>query len=127
MISMNLGHTLTFIYRAPLTGAEVPSPRLRDKSAVVGWSFQNLWAFVVTFVVPYLINDAYAGLQSKVGFIFGSICVLGLVWAYFFFPELKGRSLEEIDEFFQAKVPAGKSRGKIALSVQTLFTAMLIM
>ncbi|EED12347.1 sugar transporter, putative [Talaromyces stipitatus ATCC 10500] len=95
---------------APLTGAETPSPRLRDKSAIVGWSFQNLWAFVVTFVVPYLISDSYVGLHSKVGFIFGSICVVALVWAYFFFPELKGRSLEEVDEFFQARVSAKKSR-----------------
>lgn len=77
-------------------------------------------------MVPYLISDSYAGLQSRVGFIFGSICVLGLVWAYFFFPELKGRSLEEIDEFFQAKVPAGKSRGKMSLILQMKSTVMLI-
>ena len=28
-----------------------------------------------------------------------------MVWYYFFIPELKGRSLEEIDELFENKVP----------------------
>ncbi|PCH00783.1 Major facilitator superfamily domain, general substrate transporter [Penicillium occitanis (nom. inval.)] len=95
---------------APLTGAEVPALRLRDKSAVIGWTFQNLAAFVVTFTVPYLIDASYANLQSKLGFIYGAIGVLGLIWAYFSFPELMGRSLEEIDEMFVAKLPARKFR-----------------
>jgi hypothetical protein len=29
---------------------------------------------------------------------------------YFFFPEVKGRSLEEIDELFEARIPARKFR-----------------
>lgn len=90
----------------------MPALYLREKSAVVGWSLQNLWNFVVSFVVPYLLNDDYAGLHSKVGFIFGAICFLGVVWAWFCFPELKGRSLEEIDEMFLAKLPTRKFRGK---------------
>ncbi|GAM36044.1 fumarylacetoacetate hydrolase [Talaromyces pinophilus] len=77
---------------------------------VIGWTFQNLAAFVVTFTVPYLIDASYANLQSKLGFIYGAIGVLGLIWAYFSFPELMGRSLEEIDEMFVAKLPARKFR-----------------
>ena len=96
-----------------MTGSEAPALRLRDKSAVVGWTFQNLSAFIVTFTVPYLIDDGYAGLHSKLGFIYGAIGALGLIWAFFCFPELKGRSLEEIDEMFLANVPARKFRGKL--------------
>lgn len=77
--------------RAPVMGAELPSLHLRDKSAFVGWSIQNLAAFVVTFTVPYLLDEPYAALHSKVGFIYGAICLLGLVWAWFEFPELMGR------------------------------------
>lgn len=67
---------------------------------------------MVTFTVPYLIDASYANLQSKLGFIYGAIGVLGLIWAYFSFPELMGRSLEEIDEMFVAKLPARKFRSK---------------
>jgi hypothetical protein len=78
----------------------------------VGWTFQNIWAFVISFTVPYLLDAKYAGLHSKVAFIYGGIAILGLIWAWLFFPELKSRSLEEIDEMFIAKVPARKFKSK---------------
>ena len=59
----------------------------------------------MSFTLPYLLNDPFANLQSKVGFIYGSICFLALVWGFFFLPELKNRSLEEVEEMFAAKVP----------------------
>ena len=67
-----------------------------------------LAAFVVTFATPYLINPGYANLSSKVGFIFGGFTTIFLVWAIFFLPELKGRSLEEVDELFNARIWAWK-------------------
>lgn len=51
-----------------------------------------------------------ANLGSKVGFIYGAVALIGLIWAFFYFPELKGRSLEEVDEMFAAGVSARKSR-----------------
>ena len=99
-------------YRAPVTGAEAPALRLRDKAAIVGWSTQNVMAFLVTFTVPYLLQAPYAALGSKVGFIYGGFCVIALVWAWFCFPELRGRSLEEIDEMFQLKLPTRQFKGK---------------
>lgn len=61
-------------------------------------------AFVVTFCVPYLIKPQYANLSSKVGFIFGGFTTLYFVWAVFCMPELKNRSLEEVDELFEEKL-----------------------
>jgi hypothetical protein len=63
---------------------------------------------VVSFTLPYLLETA--NLESKVGFIYGSICFVGLAWGYFFLPELRGRSLEELEEMFAAKVPLRKFR-----------------
>lgn len=63
-------------------------------------------SFVVSFTFPYLLETA--GLQSQVGFIYGSICFLALIWGYFYLPELKGRSLEELEEMFAAKLPLRK-------------------
>lgn len=71
-------------------------------------------SFAVNFSIPYLINADYANLGSKVGFIFGSIMVLSMFFVYFFVPECKDKSLEQIDYLFQngtrlrdfGKVPA---------------------
>ncbi len=58
--------------------------------------------------MPYLLNKGYAGLEGKVGFVYGSLCFAMNVAAYFLVPEMKGRSLEEIDHMFEMKVPLRK-------------------
>ena len=55
---------------------------------------------MVAFTLPYLLEKPGAGLESKVGFIYGSMCFLALIFGYFFVPELKERSLEEIEVMF---------------------------
>jgi MFS transporter, SP family, sugar:H+ symporter len=60
------------------------------------------------FSVPYLLNKPYANLGSKVGFIYGSVAAVSLIFAYFFVPDCKGRSLEEIDELFASGIPNRK-------------------
>lgn len=44
----------------------------------------------------------------NIGWIFGSVAAFSVVWSYLFFPELKGRSLEEVDELFEARLDARK-------------------
>lgn len=50
------------------------------------------------------MNAPYADLGSKVGFIYGGLSVLGFVFAFFFLPEVKNRSLEEIDSMFHSGI-----------------------
>lgn len=69
-----------------------------------GCTIDVIAAFIVTFVTPYLIKPHYANLSSKVGFIFAGFTTLYLIWSIFFLPDLKGRSLEEVDELFNAKL-----------------------
>jgi hypothetical protein len=40
------------------------------------------------------------GLGSKVGFIFGAVALLSLVFTYFCVPECKGKTLEQVDWLF---------------------------
>lgn len=69
-----------------------------------GTAIDVLSAFVVTFSVPYLLGKPGANLGANVGWIFGGDAVFGLIFSIFFVPELKGRSLEEVDELFEARL-----------------------
>lgn len=88
--------------------SEVPTLKLRDKTYRIGILFNILFAFLVAFTLPYLLNADYANLQSKVGFVYGSFSVLALIFTYLFIPECHGKSLEEIDYCFYKKIPLTK-------------------
>ncbi|KAJ5975134.1 hypothetical protein N7481_008841 [Penicillium waksmanii] len=89
---------------------ELPALSLRDHSQRVS-SLTNIAVnFAVTFSIPYLLDDGYAGLHSKVGFIFGSIAVCACVFTYLCVPDCQGKSLEEVDRLFHEGVPVRKFR-----------------
>ena len=46
-----------------------------------------------------------ADLGPKVFFIWGSFCILSLVFAYFLVPEMKGLTLEQIDKMMEETSP----------------------
>lgn len=92
---------------APLTyvvTTELPTLRLRDHSLRVGFVTNVIMNFAVNFSIPYLISPQYAGLDSKVGFIFGTLAFLALVFTWCFVPECKGKSLEQVDMMFNSGV-----------------------
>lgn len=60
--------------------------------------------FVVVFTTPYLLRS----IGSGTAYIWGGFAFLSSVYAFFCMPELKGRNLEEIDQLFEANIPAWK-------------------
>lgn len=70
-----------------------------------------LSAFVITFCIPYLLGTPGANLGAGVGWILGGDSCLGFLFALFFVPDLTGRSLEEVDELFEARLWAWQFRG----------------
>jgi SP family sugar:H+ symporter-like MFS transporter len=74
--------------------------------------------------MPYLLNPPYAALGPRVGYIYGSTCILVVVWAYFFVPETKGRSLEELDELFVQRISARKFRSAVTTGAGRRVTAI---
>lgn len=94
-----LSHTIT---------AEIPSAEVRDLTYVTGSLLAICTQAANTFGLPYLLNKPYAGLGPRVGFIFGSLAAVSVVFAFFCLPECKGKSLEEIDRLFNMKVPVRK-------------------
>lgn len=70
-------------------------------------------AFVITWTMPYLLNTNGSGvnLGARVGWIFAGIATCAFVFVTFFVPEFAGRSLEEVDELFGAKLWAWQFKG----------------
>ncbi|KAH8714587.1 general substrate transporter [Ilyonectria robusta] len=104
----NIGFCMGWAPLSHVVSAEIPTTRLRDLTYALASSFNVVIQFTISFTIPYLLNKPYAGLGSKVGFIFGSTSVLACIFAWFCIPECSGKSLEEIDELFLAGVPIGR-------------------
>lgn len=51
-----------------------------------GTSCDVIFAFFITFVTPYLLNNP-ANLGAKYGYVIGGVATCGLVFAIFFVPE----------------------------------------
>lgn len=91
---------------AYITAAEVGTQSLREKTMAISTALNVVVGFVVVFVTPYLLAEIGAGLA----YIWGGFAILSSIWCWFFMPELKGRNLEEIDQLFEAGLPAWKFR-----------------
>ncbi|KAF0316989.1 MFS monosaccharide transporter [Colletotrichum asianum] len=66
--------------------------------------------WLIGFVTPYMVDETAGNLGVKVSYIWFGMTVLSLVWAYTCVPELAGLSRSEIDELFEERVPAWRSR-----------------
>ncbi|OAA65781.1 General substrate transporter [Niveomyces insectorum RCEF 264] len=84
--------------------AEMGSASLREKTLSLGIALNVVTAFVVSFCVPYILND----IGANIGWVFGGIAFACGIIVYFAVPETKDRSLEELDELFLARIPARK-------------------
>ncbi|KAI9568717.1 maltose permease, partial [Boletus coccyginus] len=86
--------------------AEVSSSKLRSKTIGIGILTNALCGMIANIVTPYLVNPDEANLGGYVGFIFGGLAFSGTVWAYFFIPETRGRTVHELDLLYEKRVPA---------------------
>ncbi|KAK8018673.1 hypothetical protein PG991_007863 [Apiospora marii] len=84
--------------------AEVPTLAVREKTVTTATFSGFSVGVLVTFVSPYMQDPGYGGLQGKIGFVWGAGSLIAAAWAFLFLPELKGRTLEELDEMFQKRV-----------------------
>lgn len=81
--------------------SEASALRLRSKSQGIAGLFDHLSAIILNLVLPYIFNPDAGNLKAKTGFIFTGLCLIGAVITYFDVPEMKGRSVLEIDAMFK--------------------------
>jgi len=91
-----------------LTGEIFPLA-IRAKGMSLAVASNWLWNFGIGYATPYLVDaptHGITGMQTanlgvKVFFIWGSTCVGCFIFTYFFIPETKGLSLEQIDLLYR--------------------------
>ncbi|KAI0017855.1 MFS transporter [Xylariomycetidae sp. FL0641] len=114
----------TFFYvayspTAWLLGGEYPNTALRGYCFGLATAITFLANWLGTFTAPYFINPASLGWGPRYGYIwFGSNLIVG-VFAWFFLPETRDRTLEEIHEMFEAEVPAREFKGYVCAGVES--------
>lgn len=103
-----------------VSGGELPSQRMRSYSFGLAAAGGFLGAWLATFTAPYFINPASLGWGPKYGWIWVPSCLIAAVFIFFFLPEVHGRTLEEIDEMFHARLPARKFRKYVCTGAAAL-------
>ncbi|KAI0352263.1 general substrate transporter [Trametes cingulata] len=81
--------------------------RVRPKAIALGSASNWIWNFLLSFFAPRIAND----IGPLILLIFFGMLVFGYVYVYFFIPETKGLSLEEVDEMYRSGVKPWNSAG----------------
>ncbi|KAL2672680.1 hypothetical protein Neosp_013394 [[Neocosmospora] mangrovei] len=97
--------------------AEVASLQLREKTITIATFSGFCVSILITFVSPFMQDKGYAGLEGRIGFIYGGFSFVAAVWAFFELPETGFRTLEELDELFQNKVPTRQFKNHVTIGI----------
>lgn len=97
---------------------EIATPRLRVKTAAIGYAASNIISVCWYFALPHMFNPNEGNLGGKIGFIYGGLSAIVIVLLYFYLPETRFRTYEELDEMFAKKVSARKFSSYVTESEQ---------
>ncbi|KAF7546714.1 hypothetical protein G7Z17_g8232 [Cylindrodendrum hubeiense] len=97
--------------------AEVPSLQLREKTMTIATFSGFCVSILITFVNPFIQDEGYGNLGACVGFLYGGFSFVAAIWAYLTLPETAFRTLEELDELFQADIPTRQFRKFISTGI----------
>ncbi|KAI1407526.1 general substrate transporter [Hypoxylon sp. FL1857] len=86
--------------------AEVVNSRLRVVTLSFATGVDYFFAWLISFCSPYFINPTALNWGAKYCWIWAASNILTFVFFWLFLPDMKGRSLEEIDELFEKRVSA---------------------
>ena len=101
MFSYALGAPIPWVMMAELSAPEVKG-LASSISAASNW----IMAFVITLIYP-LLSEAVGNYTTF--WLFGGFLVICLTVIVMFVPETKGRSLEEIQQFFRSGMDSDES------------------
>jgi MFS family permease len=112
LLTIGIALQFTSITYGPAIGSsmavagEISATRLRAKSVGIGYTWSCIVSIIWTIALPYLFNSDEANLGGNIGWIFFGMGLIMLVCLFFFVPETKGRSFDELDLLFEKGVAA---------------------
>ncbi|KAL2820840.1 general substrate transporter [Aspergillus cavernicola] len=83
---------------------EIASVQLRGMTIGLATVACHIWNIIFAVSIPYAISQDQGDWKGKLGFLFSGIAVLCGVWCFFFLPETKDRTFEELDVLFEERV-----------------------
>ncbi|KAF7317305.1 MFS transporter [Mycena chlorophos] len=86
--------------------AETSAIRLRPQTTGIGRATYYIVEIPCIFLASWMLNPTGANLGGRCGYVWGATALVCLVVAYFYLPEMKGRSYREIDIMFKRRIPA---------------------
>ena len=106
MFAMTWGPTAWVI-----VGEIFPLP-IRARGVGLSTSSNWFWNCIIGVITPYLVGTGKgdANLGAKVFFLWGSLCCVSVAFAYFFVPEMKGLTLEQVDRMLEDCTARNSSR-----------------
>ncbi|OIW28736.1 general substrate transporter [Coniochaeta ligniaria NRRL 30616] len=90
--------------------AEPFSDRARVYQSAVVLTTYWIFTWLIGFITPYMVDSTAGNLGVNVSYIWFGMTVISIIWAYVCVPELAGLSRLEVDELFEQRVPAWRSR-----------------
>ena len=79
--------------------------RIRSKGMGIACAANWMWGFLIGFFTPFITSD----IHFYYGYVFMGCLVFAFFYVYFFVPETKGLTLEEVDEMYAEGVLPWKS------------------
>ncbi|WWD16254.1 hypothetical protein CI109_100680 [Kwoniella shandongensis] len=93
--------------------AEVPTQRLRARTAGWGLALSNMIAIMFSFCTPLMLNGPQVHWNVRTGFFFAGTGAVATVVGWFILPEVARRSPAEIDEMFEKRINPRKFKGYV--------------
>jgi sugar porter (SP) family MFS transporter len=85
-------------------GEIFPLP-IRSRGVGLATASNWLWNCIIAVITPYMVGTDQGNLGARVFFIWGSLCVLCFLYAYFLVYETKGLTLEQVDRMMEETTP----------------------
>lgn len=91
--------------------SEASALQLRAKTQGIGWAVSGFATAITGIALPYIFNPDEGNLRGKTGYTYVGSCLVGAVVSWYLVPEMKGRTVEEIDGCFEKGLKAWEFEG----------------
>lgn len=100
--------------------AETSSLQLRARTQGLGWCTSAFATAASGIALPYVFNPDEGNLRGKTGFTYLATSLAGAAIAWYLIPEMKGRSVADIDRMFELQLDARRFKGWESESTEEL-------